>query len=153
MENDVELFMYLVDLGLKIQDQTSFYWNFLIVGQLAIVGWMIEKGDLLTLRHRIAIALVFCSFLTMNWWGLSSSNLQKDVILSSVQELTESKNVSELFPFQITDGIKGLPSSGWYPYKFWFIWVPSNTVVLLIILYPAMRRKPKKISDKDSLSV
>ena len=150
MSNEVETFKYLIDLGLKLQDQSSFYWNFLVVGQIAVVGWILERGAKLSRLQRGAIALVFGIFLLMNAWGLSSSNLQKDVVLRSAQELAETQAVKDAFPETFVKAVQQTPESNWYPLKFWGIWVPSNLIVFLVLFWNVMPARTSFSLGRDT---
>ena len=100
--------------------------------------------------HRAAIAFVFILFLAMNFWGLASSNIQEDILLSSTLDLAKEDSIRKAFPSEFLKGVEGIKPSYCYPYKFWLIWIPSTSIVLLIFLYPITGPKFNTLGKKGA---
>jgi hypothetical protein len=72
MENTISL-KDIADLLIKASERVDFYWNFLAVILIALVGWLIALKNPLTREMKVLVTVTYLLAAGMNLLGLYSS--------------------------------------------------------------------------------
>ena len=67
MNLDADTYWKLVELALALDDKSSFYWNFYVVANIAILGWILSNGHKILSKARIVGILGYLLFTGMNY--------------------------------------------------------------------------------------
>ncbi len=59
-----------IDLCLRLQDRIYFFWNWYIVGLIAIVGWILTTDNVCSPHFKVILSFAFLTFIGMNISGL-----------------------------------------------------------------------------------
>lgn len=89
----------LLDLLLKVGDHANFYWNFYIVGVVAITGWLLTRNNPLRLPVQIIITVAYLCLSVLNLFVLTDLfSFQNDIALElKAQTIRESFATDPLY--------------------------------------------------------
>jgi hypothetical protein len=63
----------LLDLFRSAADLVNFYWNFYVIGIVAVLGWLFSLKRALTRRQKIILTTVYVGFIALNLLALVNS--------------------------------------------------------------------------------
>ncbi len=117
----------IADLFVTAVDTTNFFWNFYVVGIVAIVGWLFSLSRSLDVQLKIVVSVGFLLFIGMNLQALTSTYL----FLSAIVEEMQAVITKDTFR---TDGLGMLIDQLSYDGRIWLTW-GIHAVMDTAILY------------------
>lgn len=119
----------LSELILKLADQINFYWNFYVVVNIAILGWILSLNNNPAWPLKTVASAAFLVFLALNITAL----LRSYIFLQAAS--LEFKAIAVEFPFKtsdLPDRISRLSFAG-YKYKIWITHAIADIGMLSIL--------------------
>ena len=101
----------IINIVMKLSDSVNFYWNFYVVGVIAIIGWLISLKEHIKWQIKLLVSIGFLFFIILNIHGLLGSYT---LLEASINELQESVNPSTFKTDKIFHTIKNI-SFSYYP--------------------------------------
>jgi hypothetical protein len=131
----------LVDIILKLADQINFYWNFYVIANIAMLGWLLSLNANPDWQLKAAVSIAFIIFIALNITALIRSYIFLQAALLEFKAMDLSFRTINL-PNQISR----LSFSG-YKYRLWV----THTVVdvfMIAILWSDKLQNALRIVDK-----
>lgn len=130
-------FAEIADLFVTVLDKTSFFWNFYVVGIIAIVGWLFSLSQRLDVRLKIVVSVGFLFFIGMNLLALTSTYQFLSAIAEEMKAAIGEAKLRE-------DGLKMLIKDLSFDSRVWFAWgihAVMDTAILYCIWSDGLWRK------------
>lgn len=144
MNLDADTYWKLVELALALDDKSSFYWNFYVVANIAILGWILSNGHKILSKARIVGILGYLLFTGMNYIALYGNYALYDIVVADIRSVsTTIANASKTCPpLEIMSTSQEMPYSRW-KIKLFGGHVSSDILMICFILLYGKQKQMK----------
>ena len=129
---DIDNYWKAIDLALKLDDKTSFYWNFYVAANIAVIGWMLNNGAKLSWKPRLIGIVGYGLFLFMSYVALFGAYSQYDVVVADIRKAATNLK-SPWDSWEIVKSGKEMPFSN-KGFKLYCIHLIGDILMIGIIL-------------------
>ena len=119
-----------LDIFFKAEDGIRFYWQFYVVGIVALMGWLISLEHNLTRGLKLLVSIAFLLFMAMNITGLLNSYVLINAAQNDVSNMLRSIEGSSTKDTEIINVILKM----WYPKSIiWWLHGIIDSIMVLAI--------------------